>query len=310
MTDGLLLHSLKEFKDLILACFDVLNPQHVVEVGAETGDFTAHLIEWLHPRGGRLTSIDPHPDRRLIEFAVLWGGMHTLIPERSPAALRGLDPADIYLLDGDHNYWSVMNELQEIHSSRSGGRPLVILHDTGWPSARRDSYYSPGSLPSDAVHPHTYERGVVPWCEETILGGFRSGGNFAIALHEGGERNGVLTAVEDFMTATPGYELIVVPAIFGLGFLIPGDHPQGKDLHYILDPYDRNQLLARLEANRLNNYLEVIRLQDEAARSSSNTAEAVEGSSGNPLPGPIRQSPDGAPASSLSPPRDTSSIRE
>jgi len=140
-------------------------------------------------------------------------------------------------------------------------------------SARRDSYYSIGSLPADAVHPHTYERGIVPWCDETILGGFRSEGYYAIALHKGGERNGVLTAVEDFMAVTPGYELILVPAIFGLGLLIPADHPQKKDLHAILEPYDRNPLLAKLEANRIENYLEVIRLQDELARSLSKTTE-------------------------------------
>jgi hypothetical protein len=282
MSAPLLLHSLKEFKDLILNCFDALNPRHVVEVGAESGDFTVHLIEWLAPRDGHLTTIEPSPNQRVLEFSILWGGVHTLITARSPAALRGLDPADVYLLDGDHNYWSVMNELQEIHSSRAEGHPLVIIHDTGWPSARRDSYYSIGSLPADAVHPHTYQQGIVPWCEKTILGGFRSEGNFAIALHEGGERNGVLTAVEDFMAATTGYELILVPAIFGLGLLIPADHPQKKDLHAILEPYDRNPLLAKLEANRIDNYLEVIRLQDELARSLSKTTEKQAES--HPLP--------------------------
>jgi hypothetical protein len=67
------------------------------------------------------------------------------------------------------------------------------------------------------------------------------------------------------MAANPGYELIVVPAVFGLGILIPTNHPQHDALHAIFAPYDRNPLLERLENNRLRNYLRVIELQDQIA---------------------------------------------
>ena len=49
------------------------------------------------------------------------------------------------------------------------------------------------------------------------VGGFRGEGAFAYALEEGGERNGVLTAVEDFLAGRDDLELRRIPAIFGVG---------------------------------------------------------------------------------------------
>jgi hypothetical protein len=262
---NLLIHSLTEFSPLLLKAFEVAEARAIVEVGSESGGFTAQVLDWLAGRKGHLTTIDPMPDDRVRSFATKWPGCHTLLLERTPAALRGLPPADVYLLDGDHNYWTVSEELKEIQQSRTSDSMLVVLHDVGWPSGRRDQYYSPQSLPASAVHPHTHDRGVVLGNPATIDGGFRGAGSFAWALHEGGPRNGVLTAVEDFMAANPGYELIVVPAVFGLGILIPTNHPQHDALHAIFAPYDRNPLLERLENNRLRNYLRVIELQDQIA---------------------------------------------
>lgn len=261
----LLIHSLTEFSPLLLRAFEVAEIRSIVEVGSESGGFTAQLLEWLSARKGHLTTIDPMPDDRVHSFAEKWPGCHTLLLGRTPAALQGLPAADAYLLDGDHNYWTVREELKEIQATATSSPPLVILHDVGWPCGRRDCYYSPQSLPANAVHPHTYDRGVVPDNAATVAGGFRGEGSFAWALHEGGPRNGVLTAVEDFMAAHAGYDLILVPAVFGLGILIPTNHPHRDAIRAIFEPYDRNPLLERLENNRLRNYLRVIELQDQIA---------------------------------------------
>ena len=62
-------------------------------------------------------------------------------------------------------------------------------------------YYAPDRLPPDAVHPHSFEGGALPGRSELGRGGFQGAGGFAWACHEGGERNGVLTAVEDFVAS-------------------------------------------------------------------------------------------------------------
>jgi hypothetical protein len=83
--------------------------------------------------------------------------------------------------------------------------------------------------------------------------GIRPGGlpMRASARHEGGERNGVLTAIEDFADERPDLRLVVIPAFFGLGILWSTDAPYADALAELLDPWDRNPLLARLEENRV-----------------------------------------------------------
>lgn len=264
MKTKLLIHSLSEFSDIILKAMELIAPRHVVEVGVEKGEFTIRLLEWLEPRGAHLTSIEPDPSF----FAFSEGQeylrhAHTMLNERSPQALKSVPRADIYLLDGDHNYWCVLQELREIEARRGGSYPVAILHDVGWPCARRDFYYVPELLPQESVHPHSFDMGVVQESDGLIKGGFRSEGKFAWAFRAGGPRNGVLTAVEDFMKETPGYELFLIPVIFGLGFLVSSSHPALDSLRKLLSPYDRNPLLEIMEKNRLANYLRVIQLQDE-----------------------------------------------
>jgi hypothetical protein len=71
------------------------------------------------------------------------------------------------------------------------------------------------------------------------------------AAREGGPRNGVLTAIEDFVEARDGLRLAVVPAFFGLGVVWHTDAPWAAPVDELVAPWDRNPLLERLEANRV-----------------------------------------------------------
>jgi hypothetical protein len=72
------------------------------------------------------------------------------------------------------------------------------------------------------------------------------------AEREGGERNGVLTAVEDFVASRQRVRLVVVPVFFGFGVVWHEDAPYAAELDRILAPWDRNPILERLEANRVH----------------------------------------------------------
>jgi hypothetical protein len=168
------------------------------------------------------------------------------------------------VIDGDHNYWTVSRELEHIDGvAREAGRPaLLLLHDVSWPCARRDQYYAPDALPAGAVHPHSFHLGQVPDSEEAVDGGFRGRGAFAIALRAGGPKNGVLTAVEDFLEDRDELRFARIPAIFGVGVIFAREAPYAHDLEQVLAPYDGNPLLAKLERNRVDLYLKVLELQD------------------------------------------------
>jgi hypothetical protein len=258
----LLLHSLAEFRELIFDCLEVVGARELVEVGAEDGTFTVELLRWARGHSATVHAVEPFPRPAITELVEAWPELD-LVEDRSPGALEKLDPADVYLLDGDHNYVTVRAELDAIFGGAGDRSPLVLLHDVDWPSGRRDMYYDPESLPPEAVHPHTYERGVVPGREGVVEGGFRGAGQFAWARHEGGPGNGVRTAVEDFLAASEQeLTFVTVPCVFGLGVVYPALAPWAMPLGEVLAPYADNPLLARLEENRLALYLAVLELQD------------------------------------------------
>jgi len=262
----LLLHSLSEFRELIFACLEAAGVSAVAEVGSEDGTFSRELATWAGGRGGRVFCIDPDPAPGLVALAESSPDVR-LVQQLSVDALTSIEPCDAYLIDGDHNYYTVARELEliETRQSSAGKDLLVILHDMGWPAGRRDMYYAPDSIPADALHPHTFDKGVRPGIQGVAAGGFRSEGHFAWARQEGGPANGVRTAVEDFLATRPNLALAVVPAVFGLGILYAASSPYADRLAAIVSTYTENPMLERLEANRIRVYLRVIELQDTLA---------------------------------------------
>ena len=119
------------------------------------------------------------------------------------------------LLDGDHNWYTMINELREIERINPGW-PLVLMHDVGWPYGRRDMYYLPErSQPSIATP-----------TEKEVCGRFtprsRGPSNSPIlrAEREGGPRNGVLTAVEEFLSESDTELMLFArPGVGGLGII-------------------------------------------------------------------------------------------
>jgi len=268
MSQPLLIHSLAEFAEITLTVLDAAEARELAEIGAEHGGNSAVLAEWVAARGGRLTSIDPAPSAEFFHWLAQQAGHVRHVPSDSHGAIPDVGACDAWFIDGDHNWYTVFHELSLIHRvNRAAGRPLLVfLHDVGWPWARRDLYYAPERVPVGYRQPWSYELGVTLDSEQAIAGGFRGCGAFAVAVREGGERNGVLTAVEDFVAAHPGpYCWALVPGVFGLGVLFDQDHPAAAKIAEVLAPLHENPLLARLERSRLANYLKVIEWQDRCA---------------------------------------------
>src|SRR5207244_1635871 len=129
-------------------------------------------------------------------------------------ALPELPLPDAIVIDGDHNYYTVSEELRLIgERAADTGLPLLLFHDVLWPHGRRDDYFDASAIPADARHPVVPEGdGIFPGEPGSGPGGLpypRS------AAQEGGPRNGVLTAIEDFAAARDGVRLAIVPAFFG-----------------------------------------------------------------------------------------------
>lgn len=269
----LLIHSMAEFADIILPALQLADARRIAEIGAEYGGMSTLLAGHVAEQGGRLYSIDPEPKPAFIDWVEGRSDHVEHVARPSLEAIGDLSGIDAWIVDGDHNWYTVYNELQQIAgvAARDGNPLLVFLHDIAWPCARRDMYYAPDRIPAAFRHAHGYDAGVTPDDPGFRRNrGFRGAGAFAFALEEGGPRNGVLTAIEDFLGEqhAAGRELgfAEIPAVFGLGVIFDYAAPYAAALAELLLPFHDNRLLRSLERNRLTGYLHILELQDQAAQ--------------------------------------------
>ena len=241
-------HSFANLTELFIPCLDAVKARSVVEVGAYAGALTALLLEWAQGAGARVVAIDPLPQPELLDLAERSPDLE-LVRETSLEALGHVDLPDVVIVDGDHNYWTVSEELRAIAGRAGESLPLLLFHDVAWPHGRRDAYYQPELIPDEHRQPIKEGGGLFPGDPGTQPGALPYRWP---ASREGGPRNGVLTAVEDFVAAREGLRLAVVPAFFGFGAVWPTSAPWAGAVAEILDPWDRNPLLERLEANRVH----------------------------------------------------------
>jgi hypothetical protein len=83
----------------------------------------------------------------------------------------------------------------------------------------------------------------------------------------------VLTAVEDFMESRGGLRLAQVPSFFGLGVLWAESAPWAGPVAELIEPWDANPMLARLEEMRLAQIVDRTRMvwQEEQLRAMLNS---------------------------------------
>ncbi len=236
--------------ELVMNVLDVAGGSSVTEVGALDGDLTQLLLLWANRSGAQVIAVDPSPHPALEMLARDNPELH-LIREPSHAALIHAPLSDSIILDGDHNYYTVSEELRIIaeRAARDGRPlPLLLLHDVGWPHGRRDDYYAPDQIPAEHRQPTVPEGGLYPGDPGICPG--------ALPFHypaarEGGPQNGVLTAIEDFVANREQLRFAIVPTFFGIGLIWDRTLPQDEVLLELLADWDRNPHLERLERNRV-----------------------------------------------------------
>jgi cephalosporin hydroxylase len=231
--------------------------QRVVEIGALRGETTVKMLHDLGPESV-LHVIDPVPDFDPEEHARHFKGRYFFHKALSLEVLPTLEPVDAALIDGDHNWYTVYNELKLLaKTAQNAGTPLpvLILHDVGWPYGRRDLYYAPEQIPEEFRQPHA-QKGMGPRNKHLLA---RGGLNPTMhnAEIEGGPRNGVMTAIDDFVSESERpLRRVHVPIYFGLEIIVDEERiaarPElGAALDHLESSEGRYELLRVAEDVRL-----------------------------------------------------------
>jgi cephalosporin hydroxylase len=195
--------------------------RRVVEIGALRGETTVKMLHDLGP-DVELHVVDPVPDFDPREHERQFPGRYHFHQALSLDVLTTLGPVDAALIDGDHNWYTVYNELRLLSdAARRQGAPLpvMVMHDVLWPYGRRDLYYAPEQIPEEFRQPFA-QRGMRPGGKRLLE---RGGLNPTMhnAELEGGPRNGVMTALDDFVAEyDKPLRVVVLPIYFGLAIVV------------------------------------------------------------------------------------------
>jgi cephalosporin hydroxylase/glycosyltransferase involved in cell wall biosynthesis len=209
----------------------------IVEIGALRGETTVRMLKHLGA-GTELHVIDPVPQFDPAEHERRFPGQYHFHQGTSHDVLPGLPAADVALIDGDHNWYTVYHELRmlaETAAQADAPLPVLVLHDVCWPYGRRDLYYAPERIPAEFRQP--YERAGMRPGQSALVGNRGMNRDMDNADHEGGPRNGVMTAVDDFVAEHhQPLRVVVVPIYYGLAIVAE---------HRVLD--SRPELAALLD---------------------------------------------------------------
>ena len=240
--------------DVVRPLLAATKSKQLLEVGADQGQHTRLLMTYCQQVGGRLTVVEPFVSPAL-EQIIGTSSAVTLLPQKSHQALEEFaGSVDAVMLEGDLNYATVLRDLtqvQRIAKRSNGAFPLVFFKNSSWPYAHRDMYYDPED--ADPKDVHGRERsGMTPWSLGLVAGKLNS--PFWNAEREGGARNGVLSAVNDFVAnSTESLSIFRIPYNFGLGILYaPGTPAADFIREKLLPPPNLFRLLETFELARIN----------------------------------------------------------
>ena len=229
-----------------------LKPTHIVEVGSENGFNTKLLLDYCISNNAKVSAIDPFPLFDVDEFKNIYGDKFEMYENLSHDVLASIENYDLILLDGDHNWYTVYNELKIIENNfDSDSFPFVIFHDISWPYGRRDLYYNPDNIPEEFRQPYE-KKGMFPG-ENKLLE--KDGFNNMLynAIEENTPQNGVLTGIEDFIDESElDLTFKAINAFHGLGLLYLKNEKIDDIITNILNNCD---LLASLEEYYLKNII-------------------------------------------------------
>ena len=201
--------------------------------------------------------------------------------------LPNLNNYDAVFINDDPNWYTIYNELNFIKKNNDEF-PLVFICNNVFPHKRRDSYIDPNIIPDDFRNDFSknFEYGDISLCDD-----------FYHATEENTPKNGVLTAIEDFIAENQSINIMNIKLINGVTILYPensiskirlgklSEEIQGHDLEFdeLSDNIVENQLLSDYvkfelyeKEKIINDFKDKIKLHDGELKYKDSQIEGVD----------------------------------
>ena len=187
-----------EIIPIILNMFKVNN---LVISGMPTNETSEQIFKFIGEKNIHYTIIEENKELNNMSF----------IKENPLNALPTLNNYDAIFLDDDPNWFTTYNELKIIKNSNDEF-PLVFICNNIFPHKRRDTYSNPDCIPDEFKNDYSK---TLTYDEINIYD------NTYHAIEENNSKNGVLTAIEDFLDENKSINMMNIKLINGITILYP-----------------------------------------------------------------------------------------
>ena len=150
----------------------------------------------------------------------------TYFNEKSLNVLPNLKSFDAIFIDDDPNWYTVYNELKLIKKNNNSF-PLVFICNNKYPYKRRDAYTNPNDIPKQYINECSNELPII-FEENGQTRNIMINDNFCHALYEDTPKNGVLTAIEDFLNENSSLKLLEINSLEGICLIY--EHSKDNEL--------------------------------------------------------------------------------
>jgi hypothetical protein len=263
--------SLRDFwwSSVIGPLLDGGQPQTILVVGLDHGPLADRLVDHVADEG-ILHAIPSHPEFEPSDALDSVGKRFTLHDGPALEELETVADVDLAILAGEPNWYTVFHQLRALERrSLEDGHPfpVVVVHNVRWPYGRRDMYPDPERIPEEFRQPWE-RRGVIPGSAKLVPDGMFAERNHAVLEH--GPRNGVRTAVDDFIADSyRRWRFADLPGLDGIGVLVSSDRLEARpELEQALERFAGAEFLSghvkEIELARVTSAAESQRARAEA----------------------------------------------
>lgn len=186
--------------DAIPIILDNFKVENIIISGLSDKKTVNHIIKYCNDTNAKYIAIDSN-DNFGLEF----------IKNYTLNVLPDLKNYDAIFINDDPNWYTVFNELNIIKQNNDEF-PLVFICHNRFPYKRRDSYIDPSIIPVEFRN---------DFSKKLVYKGFDLSDGLFHATNDTTSKNGVLTALEDFLSENPSIGLANFKLFSGITVLYP-----------------------------------------------------------------------------------------
>lgn len=240
--------------------------KNIILIGFKSEKLIQFILNYVKINSGNVIVIDPRPQISIDDIIMDNSVNFTLYNENSLKKLDDFQDYDAIFIDGNPNWYTVYNELNIVEKNCKKF-PLIFVCNSSFPHERRDTYYYFDCIPFNYQHVHSKNLVIFQDIHDKSKRITIKDDDYH-AIYQNSQKNGVLTAIEDYIkTTTLNVDKTLVDSETGIQLVYFKNHPlferflKLENTNKFHNLYVRNEYLNRfvvdLLENNANNFSEI-----------------------------------------------------